>query len=226
MNGLEPLVWLIVFVVSVTAHEAAHAWAAYVGGDETAYQGGQVSLNPIPHMQREPFGMVLIPLLSVLTNGWPIGWASTPYDPVWADRHPRRAAWMAAAGPGANLLLAVASLVFLKVGLATGLFFIPNMIGEARLVAGSVDWVDGMGRFVSMMLYLNTILCLLNLVPLPPLDGASVITLLLPESTARRLSDAMRQPGFAMAGLFVVWFGFGRVIEPVFGVLIRLVYHH
>jgi len=224
VNGLEPLVWLIVFVVSVTAHEAAHAWAAYVGGDETAYQGGQVSLNPIPHMQREPFGMVLVPLLSVFTNGWPIGWASTPYDPTWADRHPRRAAWMAAAGPGANLLLAAASLVFLKVGLHTGLFFVPNLIGEARLVAGNVDWVDGMGRFLSMMLYLNTVLCLLNLVPLPPLDGASVITLLFPESMARRLNDAMRQPGFAMAGLFVVWFGFGRVIAPVFGVLARLVY--
>jgi len=224
VSPLEPLVWLIVFVVSVTAHEAAHAWAAYLGGDETAYQGGQVSLNPLPHMQREPFGMVLIPLVSVFINGWPIGWASTPYDPVWADRHPRRAAWMAAAGPGANLLLALAALVFLKVGLASGLFFVPGSIDVARLVAGDVAWIDGMGRFVSMMLYLNTVLCLLNLIPLPPLDGASVITLLFPESMARRLSDAMRQPGFAMAGMLVVWFGFGRLISPIFGVLARLVY--
>ena len=107
LNELEPVVWLIVFVVSITAHEAAHALAAYVGGDPTAYQGGQVSLNPLPHMRREPFGMVLAPLLSTFTIGFPIGWASTPYDPLWEERHPRRAAWMAAAGPAANLALAV-----------------------------------------------------------------------------------------------------------------------
>ena len=94
MNELEPVVWLIVFVVSITAHEAAHAWAAWLGGDPTAYRGGQVTLNPIPHMRREPFGTILFPLLSFLwlTPGWMMGWASAPYDPFWEDRHPRRAA--------------------------------------------------------------------------------------------------------------------------------------
>lgn len=224
MNELEPLVWLIVFLVSITAHEAAHAAAAYLGGDETAYQGGQVSLNPLPHMQREPFGMVVIPLLTTFANGWPIGWASTPYDPFWAERHPRRAAWMAAAGPGANLAIAVASLLFLKGGLAAGLFFAPSDLDTTRLVAGDVNWIDGMGRFVSMLLYLNTVLCLLNLVPLPPLDGASVITLFLPEASAHRVNELLRQPGFATVGLLFVWFGFGRLIPSIFHAIVRLVY--
>jgi Zn-dependent protease len=224
LNELEPVVWLIVFLISITAHEAAHAWAAWIGGDPTAYQGGQVSLNPIPHMRREPFGMVLIPLISTFANGFPIGWASTPYDPVWEERHPRRSAWMAAAGPGANLLLAFLSLVALRVGLETGVFWGPDTVSASRLVVADVTWVDGLGRFLSMMLVLNTILCLFNLIPMPPLDGASAITLFLPEALGLRMRQALRSPGLALMGLLLVWFGFGRIVRPVFGVLVDLVH--
>lgn len=224
MNELEPVVWLIVFLISITTHEAAHAWAAWAGGDPTAYQGGQVSLNPLPHMKREPVGMVLIPVISAFANGFPIGWASTPYDPFWEERHPRRAAWMAAAGPGANLALAFLALVALRAGLASDVFHTPDMVNATRLVFADAPWVDGMGRFLSMMLVLNTILCLFNLIPMPPLDGASAITLLLPEEAGRRVRMALRQPGLAMMGLLVAWFGFGRIVRPVFHVLIELVH--
>jgi Zn-dependent protease len=224
LNELEPVAWLVVFVLSITAHEAAHAWAAYVGGDPTAYQGGQVSLNPLPHMKREPFGMVLIPLMTTFTNGFPIGWASTPYDPRWEELHPRRAAWMAAAGPAANLALAFAALVALRIGLGLGSFTAPDTLDATRLVVGVGDGVDGFGRFLSMMLVLNTILCLFNLVPVPPLDGASAITLLLPEQAGLRMRQALRQPAIAMAGLLAVWFGFGMIVRPVFRILIALVH--
>ena len=72
------IAWYAVFVLSATAHEAAHALAAYVGGDPTAYHAGQVSLNPLPHIQREPFGMVLLPLVALFSAGWCLGYASTP----------------------------------------------------------------------------------------------------------------------------------------------------
>lgn len=224
MTEMEPLVWLLVFVISVTAHEAAHAWAAYLGGDETAYLGGQVSLNPIPHMRREPLGMVVLPLLTVLTRGFPIGWASTPFDPDWEARYPRRAAWMAAAGPAANFALALGSLLFLRAGLWLGFFFVPESVHEARMVAGDVDWIDGMGRFTSMMLVMNTILCLLNLIPFPPLDGASAITLLLPDAVGLRMREALRQPALALLGFVAVWYGFGYVARPVLSAVVRLVY--
>ena len=224
MSGLEPVVWLIVFVVSITAHEAAHAWAAYLGGDPTAYRGGQLSLNPLPHMRREPFGMVLVPLISTISGGFPIGWASTPYDPRWEERYPRRAAWMAAAGPAANAALALAALLALRVGLGAGVFLSPDQVDATRLVFAESDLLDGMGRFLSMMLVLNTVLCLFNLAPVPPLDGASAITLLLPEHTGLRVRQALRTPAIAMAGLFAVWFGFGQIVRPVFGILIRLVH--
>ncbi|HEX7241363.1 MAG TPA: hypothetical protein VF263_13895, partial [Longimicrobiaceae bacterium] len=88
----QGLTYYIVFLFSTTLHEAAHAWAAYRGGDPTAYHGGQVSLDPRPHIRREPVGMVLLPVVSVLLSGWPFGFASAPYDPNWAVRHPKRAA--------------------------------------------------------------------------------------------------------------------------------------
>ena len=140
---LDPIVWYVVFVISVTVHEAAHATVAYLGGDPTAYKGGQVSLNPVPHMRREPIGMLVVPLLTAISNGWPIGWASAPYDPRWEQQHPRRAAWMAAAGPGANLALALLALIGLKIGLATGAFYAPDSVGMAQLVAaGSLGEVQ------------------------------------------------------------------------------------
>lgn len=97
-------IWFVAFLLSLTCHEAAHALAARLGGDRTA--DDQVTLNPLPHMQREPVGMVLFPLLTYALNGWMMGWASAPYDPHWAQRHPRRAALMALAGPLANFTLA------------------------------------------------------------------------------------------------------------------------
>src|SRR4029079_6609186 len=105
------LLWFVVFLFSTTLHHAGHAFAAYRLGDPTAYHGGQVSLSPFPHMQREPFGMVLVPIISfLLSRGtWMMGWAGAPYDPLWAHRHPRRAALMALAGPLANLSLVLAS---------------------------------------------------------------------------------------------------------------------
>src|SRR5437588_6666691 len=91
------LTWFLVFLFSTTLHEAGHALAAYRLGDPTAYHGGQVSLSPLPHIRREPVGMLIVPLVSfALSRGsWMMGWASAPYDPDWAHHHPRRAAIMA-----------------------------------------------------------------------------------------------------------------------------------
>src|SRR5438132_897047 len=104
--------------------------------------GGQVSLSPIPHIRREPIGMLGVPLLTAFTNGWAVGWASTPYDPVWAARYPRRAALMAAAGPTGNLLIAVLALVCLRAGLAAGVFVSPRQVSFHHLVEAT----NGAGR--------------------------------------------------------------------------------
>ncbi len=220
----DALVWYIVFVLSTTAHEASHAMAAYLGGDRTAYLGGQVSLNPLPHMKREPFGMVVMPLLGAFSYGWPIGWASTPYDARWEQRYPRRAAWMAAAGPGANLLLALGALGLLRLGLAAGIFAAPELVSFSRLVVADTLLLDGCGRLLSMLLTLNVILLLFNLIPFPPLDGASVLQLILPEDIGLRLRETLRSGGFAIGGLLLAWLLFAQVIRPVWRVLLSLVH--
>src|ERR1700675_5131548 len=100
-------VWYVAFLFSTTCHEAAHALVAKLGGDETAAQGGQVSLNPVPHIQREPWGMVVIPILTFISTRGMIGWASAPFGPHWQRKYPRRPALVAPAGPAAHFSLKV-----------------------------------------------------------------------------------------------------------------------
>src|SRR5207245_6336045 len=128
------LLWFVAFLFSTTVHEAAHALAALRGGDPTAYLGGQVSLSPVPHIRREPLGMLVVPLLTAFTNGWAVGWASTPYDPVWAADYPRRAATMAAAAPAGNLLIATVAFVAIRGGLYLGFFESPDHVTFSHLV--------------------------------------------------------------------------------------------
>ena len=218
------IAWYAVFVLSTTAHEAAHALVAYLGGDPTAYRAGQVSLNPIPHIRREPFGMVLMPLFGLLSGGWCIGWASTPYDPRWEQRHPRRAAWMAAAGPGANLLLGLLAFALLWLGLAGGFFFAPDSINYSRVVASDAALLDGLGRLLSITLLLNLVLFLLNLLPVPPLDGASAIRLVLPEDLGLRLQEALQARWISIVVLLFIFLGFGRIIGPLWRGLVELLH--
>ena len=220
---LLPL-WYVVFLLSVTCHEAAHAAAAWRGGDRTAYLGGQVSLNPLPHIRREPIGTVVVPLVSYLLYGlsgsgfrWMIGWASAPYDPAWEDRYPRRSALMAAAGPAANLLLAILAFAALKAGMATGLWS-PYSYELDHLVTTGLEQnsiTEGLGRFCSVMLSLNVLLFLFNLLPLPPMDGATVLAGFL--APVRRMREMMRaSPMVGLLGLLLAWRIFPYLFGPVY----------
>jgi len=229
-EGLDLLLlplWYVVFLLSLTCHEAAHAFVAHRGGDDTAYRAGQVSLNPIPHLRREPFGTILVPLVTFFQLGYMMGWASAPYDPEWERRHPFRAAAMSAAGPLANLALALVAFAGLRIGLVAGQFTAapPHEFGIARLVAaaaGAPEGLDGVGRMLSVLLVLNLVLFLFNLIPLPPLDGASVLSGL--SAPARRLRERAEAVPFAsLVGLVLAWYLFDFVFGPVFHwVLVRL----
>ena len=225
---MDGLFWFFAFLFSTTVHEAAHAWVAKLGGDLTAYQGGQVSLSPIPHIRREPLGMVVVPLVTAIFNGWAMGWASAPYDPYWADRHPRRAAWMAAAGPAGNFCLAILALLLLRAGLAMGYFIPPHMVSINHLVQPADGGAGSLAAFfaqgLSVLLMENAILGTFNLVPLPPLDGSSAIGLLLPEKTAASFRLLSRSPQFSLVGLFVAWKVFPLVSTPLFSLVIKLVH--
>jgi Zn-dependent protease len=211
-----------VFVFSVTLHEAAHAWAALRGGDPTAYHGGQVSLSPLPHMRREPIGMVLLPIPTVIVSGWPFGYASAPYDPAWAARYPRRAAWMALAGPAANLaIMAVAALV-LRVGLGRGVFLPPESVFFSQIVvSNSSELASAGGMLLSVLFSMNLLLAVLNLIPVPPLDGAGALGLVLPEDTARRYQDFVTGSGLGIIGIVIAWQLVDEIFHPIFLLLVN-----
>jgi Zn-dependent protease len=209
------LTWFVVFVFSTTLHEAAHAFVAHRLGDSTAYHGGQASLNPLPHIQREPVGMVLVPLISfAVYQNWMIGWASAPYDPQWSYRYPRRAALMAMAGPAANLLIALVAGVILRIGMATG-HFLPGPGGFDSMVT-ALGGARGAVVPLSILFSLNVLLCVFNLLPMPPLDGSAILQIFLSESTARRYQELVRNPAFSLIGLLVAWKVSPYLLVPVF----------
>jgi Zn-dependent protease len=222
---VDAVVWYFAFVFSVTLHEASHALAAMWGGDATAYEGGQVSLDPIPHMRRSPFGMILFPMITLAIAGWPMGFASAPYDPIWADRYPRRAAWMSLAGPAANLALVFLCGVLVWVGIAAGHFEQPQTANYHHIVSATSDgnWASA-AFFLSVMLTMNLVLFLLNMIPLPPLDGAGALGLLLSDDGARRLREVASNGTFAMLGMLLVFYTFGKIFDPLFTVFLNLLY--
>jgi Zn-dependent protease len=222
---LTGFLWFVAFLFSTTVHEAMHALVAWRGGDPTAYHGGQVTLSPIPHIKREPIGMLVVPLVTALTQGWAIGWASTPYDTRWAVRYPKRAALMAAAGPAGNLSIAFLAFVLIKIGLAAGWFVPPDSANFEQLVSSpSGDGRTFAGAILSIFLTLNVLLCVFNLIPLPPLDGSAVIGLFMPPSAAAMFRELSHNPIFQIVGLLVAWRVFPVIVGPLFALILTAVH--
>lgn len=220
----DGLLWYVVFLFSTVCHEAAHAWSAMKLGDRTAYEGGQVTIDPLPHLRREPFGTIVVPILSFLVGGWMIGWASAPYDPLWAMRYPKRSALMSLAGPATNLLLLILAALAIRTGLYYGVFRAPESISFTALTVGDGRVAAAFAALLSVGFSLNLILFVFNLIPLPPLDGSGVVPLVLPEDTARRYLDFVRHPAFSLFGLLVAWRLFSPIFHPLHLIAINLLY--
>jgi len=208
MNDLTPeklvigFISYVVFLFSTTCHEAAHALLAKLGGDSTSALGGQVSLNPIPHIRRSVFGMVVFPIASFLFFGGMIGWASAPYDPLWERRHPRRSAWMALAGPAANFTLMLLAALALR-------------LARPFLFDATTDKPTFAGVILFVVFSLNLLLGTFNLLPVPPLDGSTGIMIFMSENRAQRYLDWIRGNSFAMAGLLVGLLLFSKIFPYV-----------
>ena len=214
------IIWYIVFLLSTTFHEAAHAFVAKLGGDLTAYNGGQVSLDPVAHIKREPLGMVVFPLLFLYLNGFPFGWASAPYDPVWANNNHRKAALMSLAGPAANLLLVIVTGIALKIGIDQGHFTSSQIFSS--IYGGSSYELSAGVKILSITFFLNFLLFLFNLLPLPGLDGSGVIPIFMNKRMATSYSNAISNPGFAFLSLFIAWQLFPYIFTPAFSFAMSL----
>lgn len=218
---MEPLqlaiIWYIVFVLSVVLHEFAHAYVGYFFGDHTATHHGLNTLNPVPHIQRSPFGMVIVPLLSFVGAGWMIGWASTPYDPYWAEAYPKQAAMKTLAGPAANLMLMLIAGVLIHVGISIGIFRAPDMLGSfTTVVEASGDGaLKGLAVLVSVLFTLNLVLLIFNLIPVPPLDGTAIGEFVFKGDMLYKYRLFMAHPNLRIFGIFIAWMIMGAVFSPI-----------
>ena len=217
--------WYVVFIFSTVCHEAAHAFAALKLGDKTAYEGGQMTLDPLPHIRREPIGTVVVPILSFLMGGWMIGWASAPYDFYWALRYPKRSALMALAGPLTNFSLMLISAIIIRLGMVFNVFYAPGSITFSHITTAAETGIfSSIAALVSILFSLNLILFIFNLIPLPPLDGSGSIPLLLEENTARTYMEFIRNPSFMFIGLMIAWQLFRVIFSPIHLLAINLLY--
>lgn len=188
----QVLITVVVLLFSVVVHECAHGWVALQLGDRTALDAGRLTLNPVRHI--DPFGSVILPLLLSISGGVLFAWAKPV--PVRVDRlhdpendYPK----VAAAGPAANLLLALISAVGLGATVAVG----SRLPGTA----------DGLLTFLVLVfqtaIMANVFLALFNLLPLPPLDGSWIFSRLL-HGEARRNYEGLRRYGFLLVIGFLV----------------------
>jgi Zn-dependent protease len=203
------LIAFSVLLVSLTVHEAAHAWTADRLGDPTARQLGRVSLNPAVHV--DLIGTVLFPLIALMTGVPVIGWAKpVPVDTRNLPKPRRDFMLIAAAGPVSNLVLAViASALFAFVwgGVSTNEAPTQGLLTAARVLYGIVG--------------LNVMLAVFNMLPIPPLDGGNVLMGLLPPRAAAQFSQ-IRQYGFLILYALLLTGLFQRIVSPPTSAIVSL----
>jgi len=194
-------IYALPVIFAITVHEAAHGYAARHFGDMTAYHAGRITLNPLKHI--DPFGTILLPALTIMLGGILFGWAK----PVPVDfsrlRNPKKdMLWVAAAGPASNFLMAIFWAIALKYSISA-----PESITIPLALMAKAG------------IAINVVLMVLNLLPLPPLDGGRIAVSLLPTHLARPFSQIERY-GFVILIVLL----FTGILSKILGPLVNFFY--
>lgn len=188
----------IIIVLSAVFHEYAHGWAAYQLGDSTAKDAGRLTLNPLVHL--DPIGTVILPLFLLFTSGMFLGWAKpVPYNPYNFRDLKYGTLKVAAAGPGANFLIALVLGLILRL-------FLPVISSYSMALP----------FYLGFIIYVNIFLALFNLLPFPPLDGSKIFADLFPNQWRY-----FRQLG--MMGIFIALFMAFFILSPIANFIFKII---
>ena len=219
---------IVVLILAFSVHECAHAWTAWRLGDPTARMLGRVTLNPLKHL--DPIGSVVFPLISLVYGGFLIGWAKpTPVTGRNFKNYRRDDILVTLAGPASNLLSATIALILLiviKHALPAGEASIATAVAIAQHIPGvtteGLPALFPIALFLYFVIFINLLLFVFNLIPLPPLDGSHILRHFLPYKLAQ-LYDRMGM--FALLILFLVG---GRFISalfyPIYGIFNHILF--
>ena len=201
MDSLGIIFGVAVLIMSVVAHEVSHGYAAALLGDPTARMAGRLTLNPFKHL--DPIGSVVVPFISYMTGGFIFGWAKpVPYNPYNLRNQQTSPALVAIAGPAINIFLALVFGLLLRYAVGVGI------ASEAFVsIAG-------------LVVYINILLAVFNLIPVPPLDGSKVLSAVLPTKWLHVI-DTMERYSFVFVILFVLvlWRFVGPVVSLLFSLM-------
>ncbi len=203
--------YMVVFLFSLSFHEAAHAWVAERLGDPTGRLLGRVTLNPLPHI--DLLGTLIFPAVGFFGGGIMFGWAKpVPWNPLNVKDRRQADIWISAAGPLSNLLLLVGFLIMTKA-------FQGYFQAGTAVMGGSLDPVY---RMCIKGVQINFILALFNFLPIPPLDGSWILPHFLPADLARAY-EKLRPYGFLILLLFVYLGLFNLILAPFWRILLAVI---
>lgn len=207
------VIYIVVLVLAISAHEAGHAWMSYKYGDDTAYMLGRVTLNPVAHT--DPIGTLLIPIIAFIFGSIGgalgsvplIGWGiPTPVNPRNWKNYKTANVMVSIAGIGANLIIATTSFLIFKGLLESG------VINSGNAEVGILKPIVILFQYLIM---LNISLAIFNLLPFPPLDGSKVLSTFLPASF-QPVFQLLEQYGFLILMLLIYMGLIGLIMRPVY----------
>ncbi|MDD8021202.1 MAG: site-2 protease family protein [Acidobacteriota bacterium] len=210
------IVSFVILLFCITIHEASHGWAANKLGDPTAMAAGRVTLNPVAHI--DLFGTIILPLLLALFHAPVFGWAKpVPVNPRFLKNPRRDGFWISLAGPAANLLAALISLLFillLKVISPVSTIALLDSMNPSGSLPHGLQPLQGLLIILFELVLINTYLAIFNLIPIYPLDGSGVLEGLLPDRLAEQYSR-LRPFGFFIVIIFISFGFLDIIIRPV-----------